>query len=81
MVNKISYAEYEELLDIRSFGTKKEFHNKLEVYGIEAKPYTAYQYFDGGGNYIGDSEFSDLRQLLENAYIYIGEYNDNNSVL
>lgn len=73
MIDKISYKEFLELCDTRSFGTRDEFHKKLEEYGIEVKPYTAYQYFDGAGNYIGDSEYSDERTLLQNAYITIEE--------
>ena len=73
MINKISYKEFLELCDTRSFGTRDEFHKKLEEYGIEVRPYTAYQYFDGAGNYIGDSEYSDERTLLQNAYITIEE--------
>ena len=73
MIDKISYKEFLELCDTRSFGTRDEFHKKLEEYGIEVKPYTAYQYFDSAGNYIGDSEYLDERTLLQNAYITIEE--------
>lgn len=73
MIDKISYKEYLELCDTRSFGTRDEFHKKLEEYGIEARPYTAYQYYDSAGNYIGDSEYLNERDLLEHAYITIEE--------
>ena len=73
MIDKISYKEFLELCDTRSFGTRDEFHKKLEEYEIEARPYTAYQYFDGAGNYIGDSEYLAERTLLQNAYITIEE--------
>ena len=73
MIDKISYKEFLELCDTRSFGTRDEFHKKLVEYGIEARPYTAYQYFDDVGNYIGDSEYLDERTLLQNAYIKIEE--------
>ncbi len=47
-----------------------EFHNKLKEYtGIEARPYTAYQYFDDCENYVGDSEAISLEGLLDAAYI------------
>ena len=45
MIDKISYKEFLELCDIRSFDPTDEFHRKLAEYGIEARPYTAYQYF------------------------------------
>lgn len=49
-----------------------EFHNKLKKYtGIEARPYTAYQYFDDCENYIGDSEENSLEDLLNAAYIEV----------
>lgn len=73
MIDKISYKEFLELCDIRSFDPSEAFHKKLAEYGIEARPYTAYQYFDSAGNYIGDSEYLDERTLLQNAYITIEE--------
>lgn len=42
-----------------------------EYTGIEARPYTAYQYYDNCGNYIGDSSDSALEDLLEAACIKV----------
>lgn len=69
---KITKEQYEELEDVRVYGTKQEFHTLLEKYtDIVAHPYTAYQYVDCADNYVGDSDNFDLRDLLTNAYIEI----------
>lgn len=69
-MNKITRKQYKELSD-NTINTK-EFNKLLEKYtGIEAKPYTGYQYFDEVGNYIGDSEHNNLSDLLHNAYIKV----------
>lgn len=58
--------EEAEILDSR------EFYRLMEEYtGIEARPYTAYQYYDNRGNYIGDSSDSALEDLLEAACIKV----------
>lgn len=71
---KITKEQFEDIEDARQYGTRNEYHQQLEEYtGIYAKPYTAYQYFDRSGNYIGDSSDCTTRDLLNSAYIEIGE--------
>ena len=69
MAEYITKQQLQELEDSTAYGMN-EFHRLLEEYtGIEARPYTAYQYFDNCGNYIGDSSDSELYDLLEAAYV------------
>lgn len=65
-ITKQQYEELEEAYDI----DEQEFVEKLEEYtGITRKSYTAYNYYDFSGNYIGCSEDFDLDRLLESAYV------------
>lgn len=68
----ITKSQLEELLDSFTYGYgMKEYHEKLREYtGIDARPYTAYQYFDIANVFIGDSNNS-LEELLESAYIKV----------
>ena len=43
----------------------------LEYTGIEARPYTAYLYYDDDGNYVGNSEESTVYDLLNAAYVEV----------
>lgn len=73
MVDKISKEQYMELAQPMWDGIDG-FHKKLEeITGITAKSYVGYQYFDSDGNYVGDSNDSTIRDLLNNAYIEIAE--------
>ena len=72
-MNTISYEDYQDLCDTHCFDPITIFNKKLENWGIEARPYTGYQYFDSLGNYLGDSNDVDVRELLKNAYIEIGD--------
>lgn len=69
----MQYITKQQLREIRdSCYDIDEFHDKLEEYtGIQARPYTAYQYFDDCGNYVGDSEESSLEDVLDVAYIEV----------
>lgn len=74
MIDKITRKQLCELSDAFDFGRLSEFHEMLEEYtGIVAKPYTAYQYFDEFGNYIGDSNDFELLDLLQNARLEVVE--------
>ena len=71
---KITKEQYEELCESKCWDTYEEFHKILEeITGIEAKRYTGYQYFDSIGNYVGDSNDCSVKDLLDNAYIQVGE--------
>lgn len=68
----ITKEQFEDIDDAREYGTRKEYHEQLEIHtGIVAKPYTAYQYFDSAGNFVGDSDNYTLSDLLENANIEV----------
>lgn len=56
-----------------SYNDLVEFRYKNELYctdcladvlGIEKREYTAYQYYDIHGNFLGDSETNDLQNIL-----------------
>ena len=69
---KITKDEYEALCDTKSWGSKEDFHKLLEeLTGIEAQKYIGYQYYDNAGNYLGDSNDTSVRDLLNSAYIEI----------
>lgn len=46
-----------------------------EVVGIEIRPYTAYQYYDAHGDFLGNSETTELQDILLNCSVveYIGD--------
>ena len=46
-----------------------------EAVGIEIRPYTAYQYYDAHGDFLGDSETTELQDILLNCSVveYIGD--------
>mgnify|MGYP003288570234 CR=1 FL=1 len=72
MVDKISKEQFEELDHSSMWDGYEDFHKLLEeITGITAKRYVGYQYFDEAGMYIGDSNNSTIRDLLNNAYIQI----------
>ena len=69
---KITKEQYEELCNSGCWDTTEEFNRLLEdLTGIEARSYTGYQYFDTCGNYVGDTSYCSVRDLLNNAYIKI----------
>ena len=68
----ITQKQYDELCEAKSFD-QDEFHKLLSEHcDIEVRPYTAYAYYDAGGNYIGCSDDdNDVDDLLDHAYITI----------
>ena len=78
MLNEITEEQLEELEDVLSFDGRAKFNNLLEeLTGIEARPYTAYQYYDSADNFVGDSDNYDVREILERAYISVKDGADN----
>lgn len=78
MYDKITEEQYKELVDAESFETR-EFHDLLERYtGITAQPCRVFAYYDSASNYLGDSTYCDVKDLLANAYIEVvkEDYND-----
>ena len=70
---EITQDQLEELEDTL-FIDRIDFNELLEEYtGIVAKPYTAFVYYDSVGNWVGDSDNYDVRDILKNAYITVKE--------
>ena len=61
----------EELEDACTDGVE-EAHDLLRKYtGIEARPYTAYLYYDESGDFVGSSDDDGLNDLLEKANVEV----------
>lgn len=72
MPDKITWDQYQELMDVIDGRNAKEVVKTFEkLTGIEVRPYTAYQFFDAGGTYLGDSEYDTLRAILLDAGIEV----------
>lgn len=71
MAKFISKSQMEELEDACTFGI--EGANKLlEKYvGIEARAYTAYNYYDENDNFLANSDETDIYGLLEMAGVEV----------
>lgn len=65
MAKFISKSQMEELEDARTFGI--EGANKLlkKYAGIQARAYTAYNYYDENDNFLANSDEADIYGLLE----------------
>ena len=74
MSNTITREQLEEIEEAYFCNDMETACALLKEYaGIEAKPYTAWDFYDTAGNYLGDSVNYSFRELLENAYITIVE--------
>ena len=71
MAKFISKSQMEELEDACAFGT--EGANKLlkKYVGIQARAYTAYNYYDENGNFLANSDEADIYELLEMAGVEV----------
>ena len=70
MNRTITKAQLEEIEEVSMWGDRRDTYALLKEYaGIEAKPYTAWSFYDEHGNYVGDSDNYSIRDLIENAYI------------
>ena len=79
MITKITKAQLEKIEATYSCEGKEAAYALLQKYaGLEARPYTAYDFYDECGNYVGCSDSYSIRDLLKNAYIEItdGEEDD-----
>ena len=66
----ITKAQLKEIEEASFWGDRTDAYALLKEYtGIEAKPYTAWNFYDEHGNYVGDSDNYSIRDLIENAYI------------
>ena len=69
MAEYITRAQYNDIESTVFLGDRQEFNARLQKHtGIVARPYTAYSYYDAAGNYLGDSNDTDLDELLQAAY-------------
>ena len=71
MPKYITEAQREELADAEEYGTG-DLHELLKKYaGIEAKPYTAYLYYDEDGDFLACDDDTDVDSLLEMACVEV----------
>ena len=71
MNRSITKAQRAELEDACTFGVE-DAHDLLRKYtGIEARPYTAYLYYDENGDFVGSSDNNGLNDLLEKANVEV----------
>ena len=74
MCNTITKEQLEEIEDaLDCFDRGAAFALLKKYTGIEARPYTAYVFYDEADNWVGDSDNYNLRDLLENADIKVVE--------
>lgn len=74
MRNAITKEQLNEIEEAYSYNDRETAYALLKEYaGIEAKPYTAWDFYDTVGNYLGDSVNYSIRDLIENAYITVVE--------
>lgn len=71
MAKYITKAQMEELEDACTFGV--EGANKLlkKYAGIQARAYTAYNYYDEYDNFLANSDETDIYKLLEMAGVEV----------
>ena len=71
-VNSITKEQLDEIEEAYFCNDRETAYSLLKEYaGIEAKPYTAWGFYDTAGNYLGDSVNYSFKDLLENAYITV----------
>ena len=74
MCETITREQLEEIEDALDCFDRGAAFSLLKKYtGIEARPYTAYLFYDEADNFVGDSENYNIRDLLNNAYIKVVE--------
>lgn len=70
---KITKQQYDELKEAYACDDQ-QFAEKLEEYtGITRRAYVAYDYFDFGGDYVGNSVTNDLDDILRMGYVRVTE--------
>jgi hypothetical protein len=72
MRNTITKEQLEEIEDAMFLHDRETAYALLEEYaGIEARPYTAWAFYDEADNYVGNSDNDSIQDLLDSAYITI----------
>ncbi|MBQ9744485.1 MAG: hypothetical protein IJW19_05100 [Clostridia bacterium] len=79
MNREITREQLEKIEDKLYFGDRQGAYALLKEYtGIEARPYTAWSFYDECDNYVGDSDNCSIKDLLKNAYIDVIEESEEN---
>ena len=74
MNKTITKSQLREIEDEVFLHNREGAYSLLKEYtGIEARPYTAWSFYDEHDNYVGDSDNYSIQDLVENAYIDIVE--------
>lgn len=74
MRNTITREQLEEIEEALSCSDRETAYGMLKEYtGIEARPYTAWAFYDEADNYVGDSDNDAISDLLDKAYIAVVE--------
>lgn len=74
MAKTITKEQLEEIEDaIHCFDRGAAYALLKKYTGIEARPYTAFVFYDEADNFVGDSDNYTIRDLLDSAYITIVE--------
>lgn len=72
MRKSITREQLEEIEEALFLNDRETAYSLLKEYaGIEAKPYTAWTFYDCGGNWLGDSNEYTIRDVLAEADIGI----------
>lgn len=70
-ITKEQLEEIEDAISIHCFDRGAAYALLKKYTGIEARPYTAFVFYDEADNWVGDSDNHTIRDLLDNAYITI----------
>ena len=74
MAKTITKQQLEDIEDALFCSDRKSAYELLKKYtGIEARPYTAWAFYDEVDNYVGDSDEDTIRDLIDKAYITVVE--------
>lgn len=69
MERQITEEQVCEIEEVLFSGCREEAYRLLKEYaGIEARPYTAWDFYDDSGNFIGEDQSCSIRDLILNAY-------------
>lgn len=71
MAKYITKAQMEELEDACALGVENGHDLLLKYAGIEARPYMAYNYYDENGDFLANSDETDIYSLLESAGVEV----------
>lgn len=78
MSNTITQSQLEEIEELMECGYHRVAYSFLSDYtGIEARAYTAYDFYDGAGDYLGNDMDNSIRDIIYKSGIdVIGDDED-----